>query len=281
MGPFFTPSPIHSDLPLETQLHLGDCLDVLPRLPAGSQDVVVTSPPYNLGIDYRSYDDTSSRTDFLDWCRRWAAQVRRVLADDGSFFLNVGAAPSNPLLPHQVVLALTDDLFVLQNTFHWVKSITIQTRSGESISAGHFKPINSKRYVNDCHEYVFHLTKSGTVPLDRRAAGVPYQDKSNIDRWGHTGGEDRRCRGNTWFIPYDTIQSRDKERPHPATFPVALVEQCVRLHGKGRETRLLDPFLGIGSSAVAAKRMALAAFTGIELDDHYLAVARERIDSLL
>ena len=44
-------------------------------------------------------------------------------------------------------------------------------------------------------------------------------DKSNIARWGHTGGRDRRCRGNTWFVPYETIQRRAKERPHPATFP--------------------------------------------------------------
>jgi site-specific DNA-methyltransferase (adenine-specific) len=184
-------------------------------------------------------------------------------------------------MPHQLILALTDGddpLFVLQNTFHWIKSITIETVKGEQVSAGHFKPINSKRYVNDCHEYVFHLTKSGNIELDRRAAGVPYVHKSNIARWGHTGGEDLRCRGNTWFIPYETIQSRDKERPHPATFPVALVEQCVKLHGKGGATRLLDPFLGIGTSAIAAQRMKLASFTGIELDEHYLAAARERID---
>ena len=110
--------------------------------------------------------------------------------------------------------------FVLQNTFHWVKSITIKTRKGEEISAGHFKPINSKRFVNDCHEYVFHLTASGAVPLQRREAGVEYADKSNIARWKHTDGSDKRCRGNTWFIPYDTIKSRDNDRPHPASFPV-------------------------------------------------------------
>ena len=260
----------------------GDCLEVLPTLPAGGFDAVVTSPPYNLGIGYRSFDDTAPRAAFLDWCARWAAEVKRVLADDGSFFLNVGAAPKNPLLPHQLLLALTDGdspLFVLQNTFHWVKSITIETRAGDQVSAGHFKPINSKRFVNDCHEYVFHLTKRGDVPLDRRAAGVPYVHKSNIARWGHTGGRDLRCRGNTWFIPYDTIQSRDAERPHPATFPVALVEQCLRLHGKGEATRLLDPFLGIGSSAIAALRSGVAAFTGIELDDGYLAVAGERVEA--
>lgn len=268
-------------LPESFQLRHGDCLDVLPNLADGSHDLVVTSPPYNLGIAYRTYKDTATRADFLEWCKQWATEVKRILADDGSFFLNVGAAPSNPLFPHQVLLALTEELFVLQNTFHWIKSISVHTRTGETISAGHFKPINSKRYVNDCHEYVFHLTKKGDVPLDRRAAGVPYQDKSNIARWGHTGGIDKRCRGNTWFIPYETIVSRDKERPHPATFPVALVEQCIRLHGKGEPTRLLDPFLGIGSSAVAAQRAGIASFTGIELDEHYLEVARERLDTLV
>lgn len=259
----------------------GDCLDQLTTLPAVSQDLVVTSPPYNLGINYNSFKDTSPREEFLKWCRCWVAEVKRVLADDGSFFLNVGAAPANPLMPHQLIIELTDgkdSLFTLQNTFHWVKSITIETRGGEQISAGHFKPINSKRFVNDCHEYVFHLTKNGNVPLDRRAAGVPYQDKSNIARWGHTGGEDLRCRGNTWFIPYDTINSRDKDRPHPATFPVALVEQCIKLHGKGASTRLLDPFLGIGTSAIAAHRQGIAAFTGIELDALYLQTARERVE---
>lgn len=258
----------------------GDCLQVLPTLPAESCDLVVTSPPYNLGINYKSFKDTAPREEFLAWCREWAAEVKRVMTDDASFFLNVGAAPANPLLPHQLILALTDGLnplFTLQNTFHWIKSISIETRAGAQISAGHFKPINSKRFVNDCHEYVFHLTKSGTVELNRRAAGVPYQDKSNIARWGHTGGEDLRCRGNTWFIPYETIQSRDKERPHPATFPVALVEQCIRLHGKGPATRLLDPFLGIGTSAVAAQRQKLENFTGIELDEHYLDAAKDRL----
>ncbi len=258
----------------------GDCLKVLPTLPEKSIDLIVTSPPYNLGINYKSFKDTAPREEFLTWCCQWAAELKRVMSDDASFFINVGAAPANPLMPHQLILALTDGvdpLFTLQNTFHWIKSISIETRAGQQISAGHFKPINSKRFVNDCHEYVFHLTKSGTVELDRRAAGVPYQDKSNIARWGHTGGEDLRCRGNTWFIPYETINSRDKDRPHPATFPVALVEQCIRLHGKSVETRLLDPFLGIGTSAIAAQRQKLTAFTGIELDGHYLETARERL----
>lgn len=271
--------------PAETtsiSLHHGDCLEGMRELAADSVDLVVTSPPYNLGIDYATYKDTGDRTAFIAWCLDWARAVRRVMTDDASFFLNVGAAPSNPLLPHQLILALTqgdDPVFVLQNTFHWIKSISVETRQGETVSAGHFKPINSKRYVNDCHEYVFHLTKSGDIPLDRRAAGVPYVYKCNIKRWGHTGGEDKRCRGNTWFIPYDTINSRGKDRPHPATFPVGLVEQCIRIHGKGNETRLLDPFNGIGTSAVAAMRTGVASYTGFDIDEGYLGVTRERLEA--
>jgi site-specific DNA-methyltransferase (adenine-specific) len=259
----------------------GDCLEILPTLAEKSFDLVVTSPPYNLGIAYSSFKDTAPRDEFLTWCKSWATEVKRVMADDASFFLNIGAAPSNPLLPHQLILALTegdDPIFILQNTFHWVKSITVKTTGSQQISAGHFKPINSKRYVNDCHEYIFHLTKTGSVALDRRKAGVPYQDKSNIARWRHTGGEDLRCRGNTWFIPYETIQSREGERPHPATFPVALAGQCIRIQGKAEATRMLDPFLGIGSSAVAAKSHCITHFTGIEIDPGYLEVARKRLD---
>lgn len=262
----------------EFDLRLGDCLEGMKALEAASVDVVVTSPPYNLGIAYSKYDDTAGRDEFLDWCVEWAAEVHRVLREDGSFFLNIGAAPKNPYLPHELLLRLRE-LFVLQNTIHWVKSITVEPKSGPQVSAGHFKPINSKRYINDCHEYVFHLTKAGETKLDRRAAGVPYQDKSNIGRWGHTGGEDKRCRGNTWFVPYQTINSRDKERPHPATFPVELATRCLQLHGRGAATVAMDPFLGIGHAALAARSYGAAKFIGFEIDSAYFDEAQRQVST--
>lgn len=264
----------------QTQTHFqlihGDCQIQLRDIAESSIDVVVTSPPYNLGIKYGKYDDTKARQDYLDWTVEWCRKVKRVLRDDGSFFLNVGAAPSNPMFPHEVVLALRE-LFVLQNTFHWNKSITVETRDGEEISVGHFKPINSQRFVTDCHEYVFHLTKRGDVPLERLAIGVTYADKSNIARWGHTGGRDKRCRGNNWFVPYETIKNRADQRPHPATFPIQLAEWCIRIHGRNAELSVLDPFLGIGNAAMAAHRCGTRQFTGIEIDEQYLGVAADRI----
>ena len=260
-------------------LHLEDCIEGMSRLRARSVDLVVTSPPYNLGIKYGRYSDKQARLSYLEWCAHWAAQVQRILKADGSFFLNIGSAPSNPMLPHEIVIRFRE-LFTLQNTIHWIKSLTIQDREGDVRSYGHFKPISSPRFLNDCHEYIFHLTKIGRVEIDRLAIGVSYQDKSNIARWTHTRGSDLRCRGNTWFVPYETIQSRSKERPHPATFPVQLAEWCIKLHGVSRVKTMLDPFLGIGNSAVAAKKCGVKKFIGFEIDETYLAEARRRIEPL-
>jgi site-specific DNA-methyltransferase (adenine-specific) len=254
-----------------------DCIAGMARLHKESIDIVVTSPPYNLGIKYLNYNDHRNRDDYLVWCLKWADQVHRVLKEQGSFFLNLGACPSNPLIPHELVVELKK-LFVLQNTFHWIKSITVKTKAGDQISAGHFKPLQSQRYVNDCHEYVFHLTKSGETPLDRLGLGVPYSDKSNIQRWAHTGGRDLRCRGNNWFIPYKTIVSRSKERPHPATFPTELAVNCIMIHGSANKLVMLDPFLGIGHSALAAKECNIRRFIGFDIDAEYVRVARAALD---
>ena len=252
-------------------LRLEDCVTGMAGLPDSEVDIVVTSPPYNLGIRYQKYSDRQDRLSYLKWCDDWAQQIRRVLKPGGSFFINIGAAPSNPMLPHEIVFQLRD-LFVLQNTIHWIKSIAIDDRT-----FGHFKPISSKRFLNDCHEYIFQFTKTGHVELDRLAIGVPYQDKTNIARWSHTRGSDKRCRGNTWFVPYETIQSREKERPHPATFPVALAENCIKLHGTSRTNMMLDPFLGIGNSAAAAKNCGVKKFIGFEIDETYLSEAKRRL----
>jgi site-specific DNA-methyltransferase (adenine-specific) len=257
-----------------------DCVTGMRALPDGYVDIVITSPPYNLGIAYSTYDDTASRENYLDWCAQWLREVLRVLHPDGSFFLNVGASAKDPLLPHQIALIATNVGFRLQNTFHWIKSISVPDGADGIVSHGHFKPINSNRFVNDCHEYIFHLTRTGDVPLDRLALGVPYQDKSNIARWGHTVGRDRRCRGNNWFIPYETIQRRATDRPHPASFPRQLVRNCLLIAGATESSHVMDPFLGIGTTALVAVECGIRNFTGFDIDAEYIAVARARLAAL-
>lgn len=263
--------------------HLGDCLEVLAQLPAHSVDVVVTSPPYNMGIRYNTYKDTLSQADYLAWTGDWIAAAARVMKPEGSLFLNVGTRPSDPWTALDVAQAARPHL-KLQNIIHWVKSIAIDRAStgagaglSRDLAVGHYKPINSERYINDCHEFVFHFTPNGATSLDRLALGVPYQDPSNIARW-RSAGSGVRCRGNTWFVPYETIQRRDRDRPHPATFPSRLPEQCIRLHGLARTQVVMDPFTGLGSTAVACARLGVN-FIGADIDQDYLAEAADRMEA--
>ena len=252
----------------------GDCVDGIKRLDTHSVDIVVTSPPYTLGIAYGTYKDNKPHEEYLDWCEGWGMEIARVLKPDGSFFLNLGDTSDNPFFAFEVAQRM-GKMFELQNTIHWIKSISIDC-GADTQSHGHFKPINSPRYLNDCHEYVFHFTHEGNTKLNRLAIGVPYADKSNIDRWSHTKGKDKRCRGNAWFIPYKTIHQRAKQRPHPATFPTELAVKCLRLHGRPGCT-VLDPFLGIGHSGLAAKECGelVSKFYGFDVDEEYLKVAAE------
>jgi site-specific DNA-methyltransferase (adenine-specific) len=244
----------------------------------GSVDVVVTSPPYNIGVRYGSYVDSLPRAKYLQWIEQVGMAAKIALADGGSFFVNVGNKPKDQWIAWDVAGVLRKH-FVLQNVMHWVKSIAISKSdvgsypniSGD-IAVGHFKPIVSNRFLNDCHEYIFHFTKSGDVHLDKLAIGIPYQDKTNIGRW-KSAVADRRDRGNTWFIPYETIKSRS-DRPHPATFPEKLPEMCIKLHGGAK--LVMDPFVGIGSTAAAAIHLG-SSFVGFEIDKGYLETAISRL----
>lgn len=259
-----------------------DCIaGMREHIRSGTVDTVVTSPPYNIGVPYSTYRDMLPKKEYLRWIVKVCVEIRRVLKENGSFFLNVGGTPSDPWLPMEIAGRLRRH-FVLQNMIHWVKSISVPVRNGTGesyLSLGHYKPVGGKRYLNSCHEFIFHFTKNGTTELDRLAIGVPYGDRSNIGRW-KSASAGKRCRGNVWFIPYRTIQSRSAQRPHPSTFPKELAEMCILLHGNPEGQVILDPFMGAGSTAMAAL-MLRARCVGFEIDQAYLSWACRRLDEAI
>lgn len=246
---------------------VGDCLDILRAMPAGSIDAVVTSPPYNCGVAYRSYNDKQPRDLYLQWMDDVAQQISKVLTDKGSLFLNLASTSTDPWIAADVADRFRQHL-TLQNRITWVKSISIDGKT----TRGHFKPINSSRFLNRTNEEIYHFTKRGDAVIDRLAIGVPYQDKSNVSRWKQ--GRDRRCGGNSWHIPYETIRSKAGRHGHPAAFPVGVPLRCLGMHGE--KGLVLDPFLGSGTTLVAA-RMAGWNGIGIEIDEAYAEAARWRI----
>ena len=231
------------------------------RIPDESISVVTTSPPYNQGVAYRCYDDDRDEAEYLFWLEQVFAEIERVLTPDGSFFLVIGHAARKPWTAMRVA-EVAGKLFQLQNQIVWVKAITVD---GES--SGHFTPINGKRFLNRTWEHIFHLTKSGKVPLDRLAVGVPYQVPKNV---GRTGSH-LRCGGDVWFIPYDTVHGGEDRGDHPATFPPEVAERCLRLAGLRPGMKVLDPFCGI-NGMIAAARLGIDGI-GIDLDPAYCQMA--------
>lgn len=250
----------------QQKIAIQDCLEHLKTIEALSIDCVVTSPPYNIGINYNTYNDKKPRDAYLSWLKDIGKEISRVLKSSGAFFLNIGSTNIDPWIEIDVANALRD-IFVLQNHITWVKSISIKDDS-----FGHFKPISSKRFLNQNHESIFHFTLDGKAPIDRLAIGVPFKDKTNIARRQHA--QDKRCNGNVWFIPYETVQSKTEKFNHPAGFPVALVEKCLKMHG-GTGT-VLDPFMGAGTTLVAADKLGWQGI-GIDIDDFYANKAIERL----
>src|SRR5215213_5267675 len=102
-------APGASGVKTRVEIYHGDCLEGMMRMPDKDVDVVVTSPPYNLGVKYSRYRDDQAREAYLAWCLSWGEAVKRVLKDDGALFLNVGASPSNPLLPHELAKAFAEN----------------------------------------------------------------------------------------------------------------------------------------------------------------------------
>lgn len=266
----------------KNKIYHSDCLDFMKSLSNYNTKVnmIVTSPPYNINKEYGMYKDNKERNEYLYWLYCVAQHSYSILDNGGSFFLNISGKPSDPAIPFDVVKEFSEAGYELQNTIHWIKSISFEKddlgkASGinKDLSIGHFKPIVSQRYLTDAHEYIFHFTKKGDVKLDKLSIGVPYQDKTNIGRWKSVK-QDRRDRGNIWFIPYPTIQ---EERPHPAVFPEKLPFLCIKLHGIKNDMLVYDPFIGSGSTALACLSLNID-YIGTEIDSKYIDIAEKNIE---
>lgn len=259
------------------ELIQGDVIECLRNLPDKTFKCIVTSPPYNLGMDYGvGVDDKKPMERYLEWIASVFHECKRVMTDDGSLFVNVGYSSTEPWIAMDVAHTLRKE-FVLQNQITWVKNISVRDQS-----YGHFKPINSKRFMNVTNESIFHFTKTGNVPIERLAIGVPYMHKSNLHSRSEAKKDivkpDVRCRGNTWFVPYETIQNNKKEKGgHPASYPIELAELCIKVSlGDSTDAKILDPFLGTGTTLVAAERLGFTG-TGIDINPEFLTFARTRL----
>ena len=258
----------------------GSCLDVLPTLDAGSIQCCVTSPPYWGLRDYGHAGQLGLEDSPDQYADRMVAvfrEVRRVLADDGALWLNLGDSFNKKQLagiPWRVAFALQADGWWLRSDVIWAKPNPMP----ESVTD---RPTRA-------HEYVFLMTKSARYFYD---AGAIREEMKRPAAMVAAGFGGHKSNGGATYSgrSYDasTLSGRNKRsvwnistKPysgaHFAVMPPDLVDPCVRA-GSRIGDLILDPFAGAGTVGMVARRLQ-RRFVGIELNPDYAAIARSRIE---
>ena len=101
---------------------LGDCIEKLKELDDKSIDLIVTSPPYNIGIKYSKYEDKKPREQYLEWIYDIFSELKRVLKDDGNIFLNMGYTNKDPWISMEVALKLKS-LLIFHKIIYFLTNI--------------------------------------------------------------------------------------------------------------------------------------------------------------
>jgi len=222
----------------------------------GSIDLIVTSPPYNVGVGYNSHDDKMPYKDYLTFSKEWLGKCYHLLKDDGRFCLNIPLDKNKG--GQQSVCA---DLTTIAKQIGWKYHSTIiwneqnisrRTAWGSWLSA-------SAPFVIAPVEVIVVLYKKRW----KKESGSKISDinKAEFQKWTNGvwnfSGESKRKVG------------------HPAPFPVELPKRCIKLFSFVGDT-ILDPFLGSGSTLVACSQTNRKGI-GIEIDQGYCEIAKQRV----
>ena len=255
--------------------YLGDCLNILPTINKESVDLIITSPPYNIGRLYNQYDD--NRKDYIEWLTLILNDCCRILKPNGHLFLNLASTKNDPFACYKIAERLD---WKLQNNIIWAKSVEI-----DGYVRGYSTPTSSKRYLQNGWEHIFHFTKEGNTEIDLEWSGVPYNtDYNNAARNEKRSGKNWRSTTTCWYYTYKSKATKEitkqitGDKLHPAIYPNSLVEKCIKVSGL-KKGIVFDPFMGTGTTGIVAQEYNLK-FTGIEIDQDYFVFAKNRIEGI-
>ncbi len=240
----------------------GDCREVLKTLPDGCVDCCVTSPPYNIGLDYGTTDDRKSDDDYLAFTRDYLEQCYRVLKDDGRVCLNIGYKVSTVKeagIDYVELLNLIKSIgYTLRETIIWVKSKRPddpQSFCGSNTAWGSWMSA-SNPICRSRMEFIFVLNKNSFKKHHRGISTMTRQEFMD-------------CASTVWYFP------AERSRLHKAPFPVDLPYRCIQFYTYQGDV-VLDPFIGSGTTAVACVRTG-RRYIGIEQNPDYIRMAEGRI----
>ena len=228
-----------------------------------SIDLIVTSPPYNVGIRYNTFQDSIPYKDYLKFSRRWLEKSYRLLKQDGRICLNIPLDSSKKEKESGFNSIYADIVYVAKevglkyfSTIIWNKgNISKRTAWGSWMSA-------KAPYIISPVEVIVILYKEKWKKIKKGKSNIK---KEEFIEW--TNG--------LWSFPGENRKNRD----HPAPFPLELPKRCIKLFSFVEDT-VLDPFLGSGTTLVASSLLNRKGI-GVEIDRKYCGIAKRRVSSII
>jgi site-specific DNA-methyltransferase (adenine-specific) len=259
----------------------GDTIDVMSEMPEGWVDLVVTSPPYNVGIKYDEHNDEIVMDEYWEWSEKWLTEVYRLLKDDGRMAINI---------PYEVnVQARGGRVFFASEIYQVMKKVGFKfygivdleedsphrsktTAWGSWMSPSSPYIYNPKECVILAYKKV-HIKKIKGEPQWK---GVPYLTEEGKNKVAYSEQDKKEFMElvfGQWKYFADT-RSLTK-----ATFSMDIPEKAIKILSY-RNDVVLDPFNGSGTSCVAAV-VHDRRWVGIELSENYCEIAKQRIQSFV
>lgn len=248
---------IYKNLPIN-QILQGDCLELFKNIPDNSIDCVFADPPFNLRKKYNSHKDTLLESEYILWCKEWIRECVRVLKDDGFIFLHN--------IPKWLTFytAFLNEIAIFR---HWISWEAMTAPMGKTLQPAHYGILfYSKGEVKNRFKEIRY-------PHKRDRKGVLVKDYGGKKGILHPFGP--LC-SDVWTDIHRIRHTKNRDK-HPCQLPPHLLERIILMSSEEGDI-ILDPFLGTGTTAIAAKRLN-RKFIGFEKDSEYCTIANKKIEA--
>jgi site-specific DNA-methyltransferase (adenine-specific) len=241
------------------QIIRGDALEIMSQIPDDSVDVTFADPPFNLKKSYEQYEDDKETRDYLDWCKQWLNEMVRITKPTGSIFV------------HNIPKWLTYYSCYLNEIAyfkHWIAWDAMGAPLGKTILPNHYGIL---WYVKSRNFKFYDIRAPHRYCRECNALLKDYGGKKHLI---HPFGT---LVSDVWTDIYRIRHSKRRDE-HPCQLPVHLLERLILMTTDVGDT-VLDPFIGTGTFAIAAKRLG-RKYIGIDIDDKYVAISREKLEDI-
>jgi len=238
----------------------GDCLEIMSNIEDNCVDMCFADPPFNLEKNYTAYKDQKPVAEYLDWCRQWLREMIRITKPTGSIFV------------HNIPKWLTYYASILNDIAHfrhWIAWDAMSNPLGKTLLPAHYGILF---YTKELKGYKFYEIRA---PHKRcRVCGNYLKDYGGKKDQMHPFGA---LVSDVW-TDIHRIRHNIRRDEHPCQLPIPILERIVLMSTDPGDI-VLDPFLGTGTTAIAAKTLG-RHFAGIDLDSEYVKIANEKLEKV-